>query len=293
MASGNWMIVRLAGTRRLTAVRRQAGSSDTVPQWRTGVETSLDTAGTSACAMGGYKSGAGRRRLGGLCLRRRRLRLRCIGRRLGSGCRRRGWLPAQFNRGASADLDRARVLLCHLLRPHNMWGDGEHNLSFPVFSIVLSEQILKDGKPAEPGIAAQRLRLRVLQDAAQQVDFAICQPGRMLDAALADDGLCDSANRLRTGYGGDLQRHLQGDFAVGMNVRSNIDVHADIQILELSADQGTNAASTNDAGLERAGGDRYTVADPQCGLLVIQSSDLGVLQELGVAIARQERERTS
>src|ERR1035441_8673176 len=77
-----------------------------------------------------------------------------------------------------------------------------------------------------------------------------------------------------------------------MNVRSNIYVHSDIQILELSADQRTDAGSTNSAG-ERAGGYRYAVADSQRGLFVVQSSNLGVLQKLGVAVAGQERERTS
>ena len=83
----------------------------------------------------------------------------------------------------------------------------------------------------------------------------------MLDAALANNWLCNSADVFRTSDRGDLQYHLQGDFAVGMNVRNNVNVHADIQILELSADQRTNAASANNARLERATGYRYAVAD--------------------------------
>src|ERR1035441_6194649 len=77
-----------------------------------------------------------------------------------------------------------------------------------------------------------------------------------------------------------------------MDVRGNIDVHADIEILELGADQGADAGATDSAG-ERASGYRHAVADAQRGFFVIQSANLGVLQELGVAVARQGRERTT
>ena len=117
---------------------------------------------------------------------------------LGSGSHRSRRLPAQFNRAAGANLDGAQVLFGYLLRPHNVGGDGEYDLIFPAFPIVLRKQVLQDRNPADPGIAAHRLGFCVLQNAAQQVYIAIGQPGFMLDPALANDGLRDPANGFRT-----------------------------------------------------------------------------------------------
>ncbi len=72
-------------------------------------------------------------------------------------------------------------------------------------------------------------------------------------------------------------------FVVGMNLGRDVDVDADVQILELGIDQRVNTDAAN-AGLERAGGYRDAVADLQRSLLAIQGADLRVLDELHIAV---------
>ena len=73
----------------------------------------------------------------------------------------------------------------------------------------------------------------------------------MLDAALPDLRLSDSANIFHARERGDLQHHLQRNLAVRMDVWRNLDVDSNIDILKLSVDQGTDP-STTDPCRERA-----------------------------------------
>jgi hypothetical protein len=69
-----------------------------------------------------------------------------------------------------------------------------------------------------------------------------------------------------------------------MYARRNVDIHADILILELRVDEGihqpgrTHRAHT-DPRLEASRGDGYAVADLQLGLLTICGSQLRVLND--------------
>ncbi len=78
-------------------------------------------------------------------------------------------------------------------------------------------------------------------------------------------------------------------FAVRVYVRRNIDVHTDIEILELSVDQRVNTDAAN-AGLERSGRDGHAFADLQRCLLVIERAHLRVLQHLRIGIAHHRRQ---
>ena len=71
----------------------------------------------------------------------------------------------------------------------------------------------------------------------------------MLDLALSDDGLADTADVLLTGDSGNVHRHLERDLAVRVDARRDVDIDSDVEILELSVDQRIDADSA-DAGLE-------------------------------------------
>src|SRR5262249_52734363 len=75
-----------------------------------------------------------------------------------------------------------------------------------------------------------------------------------------------------------------------MNVRRNIDVYANIQILKLRADQRANAATADNARLERSRSDRHAISNSQSGLFIVQRPDLWVLQDFALAVTRQESE---
>src|SRR6266576_2595468 len=67
---------------------------------------------------------------------------------------------------------------------------------------------------------------------------------------------------------GDLERHLQGNVATGMNVRGDVNVHANIQIRELSIDQWADAPRSN-TRREGARGNGYPVSNFQGGVIVV------------------------
>ena len=136
---------------------------------------------------------------------------------------------------------------------------------------------------------AQRFGLLVFHDSAEQVGFAVLQADFMLDLALSDDGLADATDVLLAGNGGNVHRNLQRDFAVGVDMGRDVDVDAHIQILELRVDQRVDADAA-DAGLERSGRDRHAVADLQRSLLPIQSANLWILKQLGVAVVHHSRQ---
>ena len=108
----------------------------------------------------------------------------------------------------------------------------------------------------------------------------------MFDLALADYRLADAAHvRLpesRTKCHGDFER----DFAAGMNLGRDIDVYANVKVLKLGVDQRVDAYAA-DAWLKRPESHRNVVADLERCLLSIDCADLRVLDQLGVAVAKQ------
>src|SRR5215510_3269406 len=111
----------------------------------------------------------------------------------------------------------------------------------------------------------------------------------MVNAATADDRLADAANGGGAGLVGDFQRNLQADFAVRMNARSNVNVHAHVEILKLRV-YTQRAYSRADAkrSSKRTGGDGNAVADFQAGLEAVCSANLRILQDLGVRVVEQK-----
>src|SRR5262245_60928023 len=111
----------------------------------------------------------------------------------------------------------------------------------------------------------------------------------MVNAAAADNRLADAANGGGAGLVGDFQRNLQADFAVRMNARSNVNVHAHVEILKLRV-YTQRAYSRADAkrSSKRTGGDGNAVADFQAGLEAVCSANLRILQDLGVRVVEQK-----
>src|SRR4029077_3890079 len=105
----------------------------------------------------------------------------------------------------------------------------------------------------------------------------------MLDLALPDDWLADTADVGIARHRRNIQADLHAYFASRVHSRRNVDVHAHIEILKLRVDQRVDAYST-DARLKRTRRHRHAVTDLQRGLLSIECSNLRILDDLGAAV---------
>ena len=196
---------------------------------------------------------------------------------------------AQLDSGRGADIDRTLVEFLHVAAADDMRHDGKDNLIFGMILGGLPEQVFQDRNLGQARNAAQRLCLLVFHDSAQQVGFAVFEADFVFDLALPDDGLADAANVLLACDRGNIHQNLESDFAIGMNVRSDVDVHADVEILELRVDQRVDADAA-DARLERSSGDGNPVTNFQRSFLSIESANLRILNQLGVAVAHHRRQ---
>src|SRR5690348_1875532 len=106
----------------------------------------------------------------------------------------------QPDRGRSPDVNRALVDLIHICAANDMRNDGKNDLILPVILAGLAKQVLQDRNLRQPRDAAQRPRLLVFQNSAQQVRLSIFQTDLVLDLALADDRLADAADTRLAGY---------------------------------------------------------------------------------------------
>ena len=147
------------------------------------------------------------------------------------------------------DIKSALVHLVYIGTANDVGHDGEDDFVFRMILRGLAEEIAEDGNLRESGDAGERLGLLIFHDSAEQVGLAVFQADFMLDFALADDGLADAADVLLASDGGNVHRNLQRDFAVGVDARRDVDVDADVEILELRVDQRVDADAA-DAGLE-------------------------------------------
>src|ERR1700724_3414107 len=77
-----------------------------------------------------------------------------------------------------------------------------------------------------------------------------------------------------------------------MNVRCDVNIYANVQVLKLSVNKRTDA-STPDTRRERTGGDRDPVADFQSCLFVVHRADLGSLQNFCISIRHEECKRSA
>ena len=69
----------------------------------------------------------------------------------------------------------------------------------------------------------------------------------------------------------------------------DVDIHAHVEILELRIHERVDAHAA-DARLERSGRDRHAVADLERGFLPVESANLRILNEFGVAVIHDRRQ---
>ena len=139
------------------------------------------------------------------------------------------------------------------------------------------------GMLERPGNAGHLLGVLLVDQAAEQVDFAFMHADVVLHLALSDDRLVDAAEVDVAGDGRDVEVDVHGDVAVVVHVRQQFHVHADVDEVELRVDQRVDADAA-DAGLEAAGGGRLALADLQGGFDAVHRAELGRLQDLGLGI---------
>jgi len=135
---------------------------------------------------------------------------------------------------------------------------------------------------AWPAIKLFRVCLR--DQAGQNARFAFLQANFMRNFTLADDGLLNTADWLEIRDRRHLDLHLQTNVAVWVNPRGDLDVDADIDVLELRVDKRIHetraAGRTNtDSCLEAAGCHGHAVANIQLCRLAFQGTDFRVLND--------------
>ena len=86
-----------------------------------------------------------------------------------------------------------------------MWGDGEHNLVFLPLFVFLPEEVFENWNLRKPRVSRQGMGFGVFEYPAHQVNLSVLQASFVLDAALSDDWLADSANILRSAHRGDFE----------------------------------------------------------------------------------------
>src|ERR1019366_8032740 len=127
-------------------------------------------------------------------------------------------------------------------------------------------------------------------DAAHDVYFAFLEANLLFDLALSDHRLLNAADVLVGVNRRDIHGEFQGYLVEPVHVRCDVDIYADVNIVELSVNQRVDADAA-DAGLERTAGHGYTLADLQRSLLTIRGTDLRLLDELAAAVTHQEIRR--
>ena len=114
-----------------------------------------------------------------------------------------------------------------------MGNQYKHHFVLGVIDLFTAKDVLQHRNLAQTGNTGEALLILILKNTAQQVHFAFAQANLMIDLALADDRLIDSSDGDGVRLRGDVHRHLQRDIAVQVHSRLNINVHANIEVLEL------------------------------------------------------------
>ena len=166
---------------------------------------------------------------------------------------------------------------------------NQHEDQFIVRALLVfgGEEVAEKRDRRKPRNSVDRLALVLLQDPAHDVGFTFAHANFVLDLALPDDWLLNAADILVRIHGRDVHRQLQRHFVSSVNMRRDIDIHADVNVIELRVDQRIDADAT-DSGLKRAGRHRNTLADLQRSLLSVKGTYLWLLQDLGIAVGIQE-----
>src|SRR6185437_16108577 len=104
---------------------------------------------------------------------------------------------------------------------------------------------------------------------------------------LAYHGLANATDVLIAVNRRDIHRQLESDFVDAVHMRRDVDVHTDVDVVELRIDQRVDAHAA-DARLERSGRNRHAFTDLQGGFLPVRRTNFRLLDELAAAVAHQE-----
>ena len=179
-------------------------------------------------------------------------------------------------------------------KPHDVRNQDDQDFILFVIDRVAGKEVFEKGNLCQTGYAVDRIRVGLLDQPAEDVDFAVLQANVMLDAALADDRLVDSADVRGTGLRRNHDVHLHADFVVRVNARRHVHVHADVEILKLRVHQGIDGAGRRahaDPGLKASGRHGNAVADAQLGGLPVDDANFRIVEDLRRRVRHQERRR--
>src|SRR5271166_810196 len=189
-----------------------------------------------------------------------------------------------------AYIDGAGIRGEDVLRAHDVWNHHEHQFVVLPLFVLSGEEITEERYRSEPRDAVDRLALRFLKDSAHDVGFAFTHADLMVNLSLTDDRLLNATDVHVGVDGGNVHRDFQRDLIGSMTVRRHINVHANVDVVELCINQRIDADAA-DAGLERSGSYRHALPDLERGLLAVQSTNLRLLQDLCITVVVQERRR--
>ena len=167
--------------------------------------------------------------------------------------------------------------------------EHNHHLILRQRLVDVGKDVAQERNLRQPGNAAYRFHLLPLKNPPDNVDLSFAEADVVLDDPLPNDRLLDSADVDALGDRRDFDPDLESNFAVGVHLGRNVQVHSYVGVLELRLNQGTDDRTSN-AGLKRAGSDGHPVADPQGGFLAVRGSDLRPLEDFGVGVVHQGSE---
>src|SRR4029077_16823548 len=97
---------------------------------------------------------------------------------------------------------------------NNMRRNYDKNFLILGFHVLLRSKVTQERNIRESRPAGNGFAIRPLDQAAEDINFAVLQPNIVLDFPRADHRLTDSAYILLAGNRGNLYRKFQADFAI-------------------------------------------------------------------------------
>ncbi len=166
--------------------------------------------------------------------RRRRRPDRLDPRRLGGPRRRRGRRRGrgrleEERRALAADEEGAEVLLVDLRPPDDVRGQGHHDVGLLRLVLVLREEPPDERDAREAGQAGEPPPLVVEDEAGEHVGLAVAQADGRVHRAAVEGGQALVARRP---HRGDLELEEQRHLPVVVGARGDVDVDADVLVLE-------------------------------------------------------------
>ena len=148
---------------------------------------------------------------------------------------------------------------------------------------VVREQSSHERKVAQPGHPFEHAPLVVADQARQQVRLAVLQADHGVDLAIAEGGQPAEAG---AGNTADQNLQRQRHLAIVMRARRDVDVHADVLVVE-RRDRLLRDAAGRDRR-EHRDRHRHTLAEPRLRGHAFRRAELGVRQRPRVAVGLQQ-----